>query len=60
MGRVHAGKDVATGLGLSTELDKERRQKAVDTLLSLISKVAIKICQGSNVCINVGLDVMND
>jgi hypothetical protein len=60
MGRIYVGKDVATGFGLSTELDKGGRQKTVDTLLFVISKVAIKIRQGSYVCINVGLDVMND
>lgn len=60
MGRVHAGKDVATEFGLSTELDEKGRQETVDILLFMISKVAIKICQGSYVCINVGLDVLND
>jgi hypothetical protein len=57
---VYAGKDVATEFGLSTELNKKGRQESVDTLLFMISKIAIKICHGSYVCINVGLDVMND
>jgi hypothetical protein len=43
MRRIQAEKDVSTGIGLGAELDKKGSQKIVDTLLSVIPKVAIEI-----------------
>lgn len=43
MRRIQAGKDVSTGIGLGAELNKKGGQKPVDTLLSMIPKVAIEI-----------------
>ena len=43
MRRIQAEKDVSTGIGLGAELDKKGGQKTVDTLLSMVPEVAIKI-----------------
>ena len=60
MNREQLDQGVATGIRLGTELDKKGGQKPFDTLFFTISKVAIEICKGSQVCIDSSLDVINN